>query len=99
MPAVGLRCAEPAASILTHDDPAGPGIIARAEVIIDGGRHRRRPPLRAPAAELIGQANATDALRVAVDLPSGIEPDTGQVRGPASWPTSPSPSAASRWAC
>ncbi|MFN8198763.1 MAG: NAD(P)H-hydrate dehydratase [Nakamurella multipartita] len=68
--------------ILTHDDPAGPGIIARAEVIIDGVVGiGATPPLRAAAAELIGQANATDALRVAVDLPSGIEPDTGQVRG------------------
>ena len=31
----------------------------------------------------MGNANATDALRVAVDIPSGIEPDTGRVRGVA----------------
>lgn len=68
--------------ILTHDDPAVPAAVARAEVIVDGVVGiGATPPLRAAAADLIGRANATDALRVAVDLPSGIEPDTGRVRG------------------
>ncbi|HEX6872187.1 MAG TPA: NAD(P)H-hydrate epimerase, partial [Micromonosporaceae bacterium] len=70
--------------VLSHHDPGTARAIQRADVIIDGivgiGAN---PPLRDDAAALIGHANATDALRVAVDLPSGIEPDTGRVRGVA----------------
>lgn len=70
--------------VLAHDDPAVPPAIRRADVIVDGVVGiGARPPLREDAVELIGQANATEALRVAVDLPSGIEPDTGRVRGVA----------------
>lgn len=65
-----------------HDDSRVAPAIRDADVIIDGiVGIGAVPPLRADAAELIGRANATDALRVAVDLPSGIEPDTGRVRG------------------
>ena len=70
------------ARILTTEDSPVKVAIKSADVIVDGvvgiGAN---PPLRDDAAELVGQANATDALRVAVDLPSGIEPDTGRVRG------------------
>jgi hydroxyethylthiazole kinase-like uncharacterized protein yjeF len=74
--------------VLPADDPAAAnGIrqaIERADVIIDGVVGlAAKPPLRENAAELVGNANATDALRVAVDIPSGVEPDTGRVRGVA----------------
>jgi hydroxyethylthiazole kinase-like uncharacterized protein yjeF len=70
------------ARILTPEGSAAKVAIKSADVIVDGVVGiGATPPLRDDAAELIGQANATDALRVAVDLPSGIEPDTGRVRG------------------
>ena len=70
--------------VLRHDAPTVAGVIRRADVLVDGVVGiGATPPLRDDAAELIGQANATDALRVAVDLPSGIEPDTGRIRGVA----------------
>ncbi len=70
--------------LLLHDDPAVADIIDNADVIIDGlVGLAAKPPLRDDAADLVGKANTSHALRVAVDLPSGIEPDTGQVRGVA----------------
>jgi hydroxyethylthiazole kinase-like uncharacterized protein yjeF len=67
---------------VAHDDPVVPRAIRAADAIVDGiVGFGAQPPLRVAAADLIGHANATDALRVAVDLPSGIEPDTGRVRG------------------
>jgi hydroxyethylthiazole kinase-like uncharacterized protein yjeF len=70
--------------VLDHDDPSTRRVLSQAEVVIDGlVGLAAKPPLRDSAAELVGQANATDALRVAVDLPSGIEPDNGRVRGVA----------------
>jgi hydroxyethylthiazole kinase-like uncharacterized protein yjeF len=65
-------------------DPAVDTVIDNADVILDGliGLSAK-PPLREKAADLVGKANASNALRVAVDLPSGIEPDTGRVSGVA----------------
>src|SRR6476646_3209056 len=79
----GLRALRGAGGrILVHDGAAVQPVIARADVVIDGlVGLAAKPPLRESAAALVGAANATDALRVAVDLSSGIEPDTGQVRG------------------
>jgi len=72
------------ARIVEHDDPKVLAITGDADVIIDGlVGLSANPPLRPEAAELVGHANVTDALRVAVDLPSGIEPDTGRVVGVA----------------
>jgi len=81
----GLRAVRSAgARVLTHDDPAVAAAIERADAIIDGlVGLAATPPLRADAAALVGAANAADALRVAVDLPSGIEPDSGRVVGVA----------------
>lgn len=69
---------------ISHADPAVKAVVAQADVILDGVVGlSAKPPLRRVAADLVGSANATDALRVAVDLPSGVEPDSGRVRGVA----------------
>ncbi|TDC23147.1 NAD(P)H-hydrate dehydratase [Streptomyces sp. 8K308] len=58
--------------------------LARADLVVDGitgigGRGGLRPA----AAELARQASAAGTPVVAVDLPSGVDPDTGEVRGEA----------------
>lgn len=59
----------------------GPQWIAKADLVIDGiVGISAKGPLRADAAELVAQV---DAPVLAVDLPSGVEPDTGWVEGPA----------------
>src|SRR5580704_7204788 len=62
--------------------------IARADLIIDGllgigGRGGLREPFAALAAAAEHARHDTDATVVAVDLPSGIDADTGAVDGPA----------------
>lgn len=42
-------------------------------------------PLREPGRSAIQQANASDALRVAVDVPSGVDADDGSVLGDAAF--------------
>ena len=55
-----------------------------ADLIIDGLLGiGGRGGLREPFAGLARQADQVDATVVAVDLPSGIDPDTGAVEGPA----------------
>lgn len=89
-PAVGV--AEPAGGVA---EPAG-GVrlaaevraeLAAADLIIDGltgigGQGGLREP-GATLARLTEQARAAGALVVAVDLPSGIDADTGEVHGAA----------------
>ena len=55
----------------------------RSDLIVDGlvgiGAHG---PLRAPLLPLVEHANSAGVPVLAVDLPSGVDPDTGAVAGP-----------------
>ncbi len=56
-------------------------VVGRADVVVDGiVGLSGRGPLRPAAAALV---DAVTAPIVAVDLPSGVDPDTGAVDGPA----------------
>lgn len=66
--------------------PATPGAVDKADVVVDGvvgigGRGGLRPP----AAALVEAAAARSTLTVAVDIPSGVDADTGSVDGTAVW--------------
>ena len=60
------------------------GFVRQADLVLDGivglGAIGQ---LRAPADEVVEAANDAAGLRVAVDLPSGVHPDTGAVDGTA----------------
>ncbi|GAA3374460.1 bifunctional ADP-dependent NAD(P)H-hydrate dehydratase/NAD(P)H-hydrate epimerase [Streptomyces sannanensis] len=64
------------------EDPYG--ALRAADLVLDGitgiGGHGG---LRPDAVELVRATLGTDAVMVAVDLPSGVEADTGEVRGEA----------------
>jgi hydroxyethylthiazole kinase-like uncharacterized protein yjeF len=73
----GGRLASPAG-------PAGDAAIAAADLVIDGLLGiGGRGGLREPGASLAAAAASARALVVAVDLPSGIDADTGEVTGAA----------------
>ncbi len=65
-----------------HDSSLIPDV--KAEVLVDAllGIGLKKPP-RPPIAQLIRKINEADAFRVAVDVPSGINSDTGTVLGEA----------------
>jgi hydroxyethylthiazole kinase-like uncharacterized protein yjeF len=74
-------------ALAAGDEAAAAGALARADLILDGllgiGGHGG---LREPAASLAGlteRARHNWAIVVAVDLPSGVDADTGVVDGPA----------------
>ncbi len=75
--AAGGRLASP-------DDDAVPAAVGAADLILDGllgiGGHGG---LREPQASLAGLAARSAAVVVAVDLPSGVDADTGVVEGAA----------------
>lgn len=75
------RRAFEAAGIEPVSIPENPG---RFDVIVDAlfGTGLARP-LEGKAAEWVNKAGAAEALKVAVDMPSGISSDTGQVLGAA----------------
>ena len=57
-------------------------VIGRADVLVDGiVGIGSQGVLREPAARIVTHANQADALRVAVDVPSGIGVDDGGVDG------------------
>ncbi|MDP4014667.1 MAG: NAD(P)H-hydrate dehydratase [Candidatus Nanopelagicales bacterium] len=59
---------------------AATSLVRAADVILDGiVGIGGRGALREPAATLARAAAASNALRVAVDIPSGVDPDTGAV--------------------
>lgn len=67
-------------------DPAAELLVAAADLVVDGivgigGSGGLRPR----AAELADLAMAGDGVVVAVDLPSGVDADTGAVPGDAVW--------------
>lgn len=68
--------------MLDADSDTGP--LARTDVLVDGllGTGARGAP-RAPADAWIGRMNASGCPIVALDLPSGVDPDTGAVPGEA----------------
>jgi hydroxyethylthiazole kinase-like uncharacterized protein yjeF len=71
----------------TEISPAANAAIAAADLIIDGltgigGQGGLREPA-ASLAELTEQARRDGALVIAVDLPSGIDADSGEVHGAA----------------
>lgn len=67
---------------MAPEDAAGP--IRRADVVLDGiVGIGGRGGLREDAARLAALADGSRAVVVAVDLPSGVEADTGEVRGAA----------------
>jgi ADP-dependent NAD(P)H-hydrate dehydratase / NAD(P)H-hydrate epimerase len=80
----GGRPPQPARSEV---NPAASSALAAANLIVDGltgigGQGGLRDP-GATLARLAADARAAGALLVAVDLPSGIDADTGEVGGPA----------------
>lgn len=61
-----------------------PGPLAGPAVIVDAMLGTgAAPPLREPYLAAVAWANAADATRVAVDLPTGVDADSGAVPGPA----------------
>nr|MCH9816904.1 NAD(P)H-hydrate dehydratase [Actinomycetes bacterium] len=56
------------------------GSLRRADLVLDGiVGIGGQGPLREPAATLVRAIEAADTIRVAVDIPSGVDPATGQV--------------------
>ena len=80
--AAGLAALRAAGGRVTGPD--GPTGLERADLVLDGivgisGRGGLRPP----AAALVERAATGPGLMVAVDVPSGVDADTGAVHGPA----------------
>ena len=70
--------------VASPEDPAVPAAIGAADLILDGLLGiGGRGGLREPQASLAGLADRSPAVVVAVDLPSGVDADTGVVEGPA----------------
>ena len=69
---------------LAWGTPRAARAMARADLLVDGlfGSGFRGEP-EGPYREAIEAMNASQAPVVAVDIPSGVEGDTGVVRGPA----------------
>lgn len=69
---------------IAWDDRRLDRCLAEADLIIDGlVGLGSRPGLRAPLDLLVARASDCPGWRLAVDLPSGVDADTGAVDGPA----------------
>lgn len=65
--------------VLEASDPSLEVVLAGADVVIDGLLGLAgRPPMRPGVLRLVEKANAARGLKVAVDLPTGIDPDSGR---------------------
>jgi hydroxyethylthiazole kinase-like uncharacterized protein yjeF len=64
--------------------PAAQGAVRGADLVLDGiVGISGRGPLRAPADALVELADRAGVPILAVDLPSGVDPDSGEAPGPA----------------
>jgi hydroxyethylthiazole kinase-like uncharacterized protein yjeF len=82
--AEGLAALRRVGGRVVADGPDGAAAIARADLVLDGiVGLSGRGPLRPAAAELVGVAERLSTPVLAVDSPSGVDPDTGAVDGPA----------------
>jgi ADP-dependent NAD(P)H-hydrate dehydratase / NAD(P)H-hydrate epimerase len=82
--AEGLAALRRAGGRVVADGPDGAAAIARADLVLDGiVGLSGRGPLRPAAAEFVGVAERLATPVLAVDSPSGVDPDTGAVDGPA----------------
>ncbi len=80
--AAALRAA--GGRLASLDDPAVPAALGAADLILDGLLGiGGRGGLREPQASLAGLAARSPAVVVAVNLPSGVDADTGVVEGAA----------------
>ncbi len=67
-----------------HPRRAAVDAVTRADLVLDGiVGLSGRGPLRPAAADLVDAAGRAGVPVLAVDLPSGVDPDTGAVDGPA----------------
>jgi ADP-dependent NAD(P)H-hydrate dehydratase / NAD(P)H-hydrate epimerase len=82
--AEGLAALRRAGGRVLTVGPEATAAVERADVVVDGiVGLSGRGPLRRPAADLVAAADGAGAAIVAVDSPSGVDPDTGAVDGPA----------------
>jgi len=70
--------------IAVENRSAGTAAVQQADLVVDGiVGIGGRGGLREPAAELVASIRPGGTWRVAVDLPSGVDADTGRVEGAA----------------
>jgi ADP-dependent NAD(P)H-hydrate dehydratase / NAD(P)H-hydrate epimerase len=80
--AEGLAALRAAGGTLVAELEAGLAAVHRADLIVDGlVGLGARPGLREPAASLVAAIDPA-VFVVAVDLPSGVDPDSGELPGP-----------------
>lgn len=80
-----VRAAGGRAVDVERDTAAAHGAVLGADLVVDGLLGLGgRPGLRAPAVALL-ELRPPGVPVVAVDLPSGVDPDTGEVPGPHAW--------------
>jgi ADP-dependent NAD(P)H-hydrate dehydratase / NAD(P)H-hydrate epimerase len=80
----GLAAFRRAGGHVVGPDAAGLAALTGADLVLDGiVGLSGRGPLRPAAAELVGVAERLATPVLAVDSPSGVDPDTGAVDGPA----------------
>ena len=82
--AQGLAALRRAGGRVVGTGPAAAVAVTRADLVLDGiVGLSGRGPLRPAAAELVAAAERARVPVLAVDSPSGVDPDTGAVDGPA----------------